>query len=48
MNIRRLTTEERERLAYIEDHPDKELLGELADSEHRLDQVEWRLEELED
>ena len=51
MNIRMLTTirmlktEERERLAYIEDHPDKELLGELVDAQHALDRA---LDDLED
>ena len=44
MNIRRLTTEERERLAYIEDHPDKELLGELVDAQHELEQAQDELE----
>jgi hypothetical protein len=44
MNIRMLTLAERERLAYIEDHPDKELLGELADTGHELDEA---LDELE-
>lgn len=44
MNIRPLTAAERlhlqwaerERLAYIENHPDKELLGELVDAQHEL------------
>jgi septal ring factor EnvC (AmiA/AmiB activator) len=55
MNIRMLTPAERERLAYIEDHPDKELLGELVDTERRLNEAEndlfeteQRLEEAED
>jgi hypothetical protein len=50
-----LTTEERERLAYIEDHLDKELLGTLVDTECWLDEAEndlfeteQRLEEAED
>ena len=49
MNIRMLTPAERERLAYIEDHPDKELLGKLADAEHELEEAEWQrtLEEME-
>ena len=35
MNIRMLTTEERERLAYIEGYTEAaELLGELLDAEH--------------
>lgn len=45
MNIRPLTAAERlhlqwaerERLAYIENHPDKELLGELVDAQHDLE-----------
>jgi hypothetical protein len=40
MNIRMLTTEERERLAYIEGFTEAaELLGELADTEHALDRA---------
>lgn len=47
MNIRMLTPAERERLAYIEDHPDKELLGGLVDTQHELVEVgeELRKEE---
>jgi len=44
MNIRPLTAAERlhlqwaerERLAYIENHPDARLLGELVDAQHDL------------
>jgi hypothetical protein len=44
MNIRPLTAAERlhlqwaerERLAYIENHPDAGLLGELVDTQHEL------------
>lgn len=55
MNIRLLTLHERERLAYIENRPDKGPLGELVDIEHELldtkdalVETEWRLEELEE
>jgi hypothetical protein len=44
MNIRMLTTEERERLAYIENHPDAKLLGELVDAQHELEQAPDELE----
>lgn len=45
MNIRPLTAAERqhlawaerERLAYIEGHPDAKLLGELMDTQHELE-----------
>jgi hypothetical protein len=46
MSTQTMTLQERERLAYIENHPDKELLGELVDAEHELDEAHWRLEEL--
>jgi len=46
MNIRTMTLQERERMAYIENHPDAGLLGELVDAEHELDEAHWRLEEL--
>jgi septal ring factor EnvC (AmiA/AmiB activator) len=39
MNIRMLTLAERERLAYIGDHPDKELLAGLMDAEQELVEV---------
>ena len=39
MNIRMLSLAERERLAYIEDHPDKELLAGLMDAEQELVEV---------
>lgn len=45
MNIRMLTTQERERLAYIEGFTEAAgLLGELVDAEHELEQA---LDELE-
>jgi hypothetical protein len=48
MNIRMLTTEERERLAYIEGYTEAaELLGELLDAERGLEDAERELEERE-
>ena len=47
MNIRMLTPAERERLAYIEGHPDAEMLGELVDTERRLNEAEDDLFETE-
>jgi len=45
MNIRMLTTEERERLAYVEGYTEAaELLGQLADTERKLEDA---LDELE-
>lgn len=44
MNIRMLTTEERERLAYIEGYTEAaELLGQLADTEHELEATQDKL-----
>ena len=48
MNIRMLSTAERERLAYIEGHPDAEMLGELADTNQKLVQAENDLFKAED
>lgn len=39
MNIRMLSLAERERFAYIENHPDAELLGGLMDAEQELVEV---------
>ena len=39
MNIRMLTPAERERLAYIEGHPDAGMLGELVDTNQKLVQA---------
>jgi|TARA_R110000868_G_scaffold71355_1_gene209095 hypothetical protein len=45
MNIRMLTTEERERLAYIEGYTEAaELLGELLDTQQELQDAENELE----
>ena len=45
MNIRMLTTEERERLAYIEGYTEAaELLGELLDTPQELQDAENELE----
>jgi hypothetical protein len=55
MNIRPLTAAERqhlqwaerERLAYIENHPDAGLLGELVDAQYELEQAQNELEAME-
>ena len=39
MNIRMLSLAERERFAYIENHPNAELLGGLMDAEQELVEV---------
>jgi hypothetical protein len=45
MNIRMLTTEERERLAYIEGYIEAaELLGELLDTQQEMQDAENELE----
>jgi hypothetical protein len=44
MNIRMLTTEERERLAYVEGYTEAaELLAQLADAEHELEATQDKL-----
>jgi hypothetical protein len=44
MNIRMLTTEERERLAYVEGYTEAaELLAQLADTEHELEATQDKL-----
>lgn len=48
MNIRMLTPAERERLAYIEGHPDAGTLGELVDTNQKLVQAENDLFKAED
>ena len=48
MNIRMLTIEERERFAYAENHPDKELLGDLFDTQEELQSSEMNLGEAEE
>ena len=40
MNIRTLTIEERERLAYIEGRPDAKLLGEILAAQMIVEEVE--------
>lgn len=47
MNIRTLTIEERERLAYIEGHPDAKLLGEILAAQEERDAMETIIEEVE-
>ena len=48
MNIRMLTLAERERLAYIEGHPDAGMLGELVDTNQKLVQAENDLFDAQD
>lgn len=48
MNIRMLTPAERERLAYTEDHPDKELLELLAELEDTKKALETAQDDLFD
>ena len=56
MHIRPLTAAERlhlqwaerERLAYIENHPDARLLGELVDGQHELERAQDELEQAQD
>jgi hypothetical protein len=49
MNIRMLTTEERERLAYIEGYTEAaELLGELVDARHQIEVTEIALFDAEE
>ena len=48
MNIRMLTPAERERLAYIEGHPDAGMLGELVDTNQKLVQAENDLFDAQD
>jgi hypothetical protein len=47
MNIRMLTIEERERLAYIEGHPDAGLLGAILAAQEERDAMETIIEEVE-
>ena len=49
MNIRMLTTEERERLAYIEGYTEAaELRGELVDAHHQIEFTEMALFDAEE
>jgi hypothetical protein len=49
MNIRMLTTEERERLAYVEGYTEAaELLAQLADAHHQIEVTEIALFDAEE
>lgn len=49
MNIRMLTTEERERLAYIEGYTDAaDLLGELLDAQSVVEEQEAEITDLQE
>lgn len=47
MNIHMMTIEERERLAYIEGHPDAGLLGAILAARDERDAMEVIVEEVE-